>query len=49
MLKIVFTYKSTILHAFFIYDITTQRELANNIGTPLTELSGTDIVDNQQK
>ena len=45
MLKIVLTYKRTILHTFLVYDIATQRELTNDIGTPLAELCGTDGVD----
>ena len=39
------TYERTILHTLFIYDIAAQRELANNIGTPLSKLSSTDRVD----
>lgn len=45
MLKIVLIYERTIFHAFLIYNIATQRELANDIGSPLSELSSTDSVD----
>lgn len=45
MLKIVLTYERTILHALLVYDIAPERELPDNIGTPLAELCGTDGVD----
>lgn len=41
MLKVILTYERTVFHAFLVYDINAQRELANNIGTPLAEQSGT--------
>ena len=45
MLKIVLTNERTILHALLVYDIATERELPDNIGTPLAELCGTDGID----
>lgn len=45
MLKIVLTYERTILHALLVYDIAPERELPDNIGTPLAELCGTDGVN----
>lgn len=45
MLKIVLTYERAVLHTLLVYDIATERELPDNIGTPLAELCGTDRVD----
>ena len=45
MLKIVLTYERAVLHTLLVYDIAPERELPDNIGTPLAELSGTDGVD----
>ena len=45
MLKIILTYERTILHALLVYDIAPERELPDNIGTPLAKLCGTDGVD----
>ena len=45
MLKIVLTYERAVLHTLLVYDIAPKRELPDNIGTPLAELSGTDGVD----
>ena len=45
MLKIVLTYERAVLHTLLVYDIAPKRELPDNTGTPLAELSGTDGVD----
>ena len=45
MLKIILTYERAVLHTLLVYDIAPERELPDNIGTPLAELGGTDGVD----
>ena len=45
MLKIVLPNERAVLHTLLVNDVATQRELPDDIGAPLAELSGTDGVD----
>ena len=45
MFEIVLTDKRTVLHPFFVYDISTNGKLTKHISTPLAKLSSTDRID----